>query len=903
MTHALAICLATFLGATEAATLEPCHELLALAASHRDARVRQGAVRALETLQWKPTSEADWKLLAACGTETFPLIERSLKDPDPKTRGRCCQVLARIGGKKGTRQAALELLLARSAREREASVLKVCAKALVAIGWPASGKECHALFSRRPVPWPLVDALLELPRGPHISAMLRELNALARQPETAAEAKKRLELARKRIPPDQMARQLVQDNWRPATNQDWLLLSSLGTNSMPLFDRLLADQDPAVRLRAIAALSQLADAQPKARLEAFKRLCSVALAKKTDPRVREAAVEALTALKGPTTPAESEVLASHGEAAVPLLGRLLASQDPNTRSCATACLASIAKANPKLRLPIANQLLAVSLEEKNPDARDQAFRSLAELGWPRDPAELANAAKQEPRAWDALKHLAARTDAAPRLVGMLATLAAAGKPSRAFAVLASIADDPKAGKARAAAIAGLERLARDAAPATQLKALDRLVTIAGKDQALRKKISGFLADRLSAKLEPRLREVVLRGLARLGWAPADASQERKLVALGPAALAITEPLVRHPDPAIRRKALGIISQIVRQHEEARDVGFAQLAAIAQDASDKALSEEATRVLRAMGWPRTDADWADLVKLGPRAEPLLLTLISDKSEEVRGRAAMAIAQVASKEERTRPTALVALLRLVVLDHSTAVREAAMAGLSRLGWPASQAEWAVVEKLRCKALGPLAWLVRNAPDDLKEKAKAKARALCPALLAEAEIRVDQESMLEGLELRWELDFEARQEKILATAGKNQLDLVATEFRQALKEAEETDEKVNDLAITLSRWPLAGVADKWKALADLLENKTLEPFRKSRPLTAGNWRATLHKRSNDLATWREAFRQVATTSEPKGKLDRLNRFLTANPQSHYARFAWKWKDILSRKARGER
>jgi len=899
MHQAFAALMVGILGAAKAQPASPYHELLNLASGHNQSRVRQGAVKALATLRWKPTTDQDWNLLAACGAEALPLLDSLFDSTEADTRTRCAKAIEKIGQNKAARARALQLLVEHAATEPQPSVLKACAEALVHIGWPADEPEGAIVFERRPLPWTLVDALIALPRGPHASSMLSALERLSKNPQLAPEAKKRLEAIAKRIPPAEMAKKLLAENWRPASDQDWERLLSLRTHALPLFDRYLADKEVKFTLRAIEQMVSLVKREPRARPEVFTRLSSRLLDEKAGVEVREAASNAIVALGGPANQKEMDPLVARGATTLPLAKRLLESADQQARSRGLECVARLAKADETLRETAVDLLLPA---RGDPKLGQLALAHLRGIGWPRSASEFAATAKRNPQAWDALaaRLTAATPKEAKTLAGMLETIARGHSDAakKAQTLLANVAAHAKATPARPQAIGALERLAADAKFPRRGEILQGLVGIAREDKALARDMASFLASQLDPKLEGPSRDAVLGGLAALGWTPTSEAEEKKLIAVGPAALLVTEPLVERPEPAVRKKALRIVSEIARQHQEARDAAFGQLAKVAQDPTNKELSQEAVGLLRSMGWPRSDQDWADLAKLGARAMPLLTTLITDTSQAVRTHAATAVGEVAAKEPALRPAAVASLLRLVLLDHSAPVRKAAMEGLAlRLGWPASDPDWALLEKLRCKALVALAWLARQGPDQTRRKARAKARDLCPALLAQAELRVDEASLLEGIELRWDLDFEDCEKKILTLAGQNKPELVEVEFRRALDLADKTEQRVHALAIALSRWPLAGVADKWKALAGLLESKALEPFRDARKLTVATWRAMLRKRSADLADWHRAFEKVVRADGPKPKLDALTNFTTANPQSYYARFAWKWKDSLSR------
>jgi len=899
MHQAIAALVVGILAAANAQPPTPYHELLTLASSHNESRVRKGALDALQALHWKPTTDRDWSLLGACGPEALPLLGRLLESEAADKRSRCARVIAEIGKKKGAKARSIEILVDRGAAERDASVRKACAEGLVRLGWPANDKDCAKVFARRPVPWPLVDELIDSHPRPYGSPMQLALERLKNDPRLGPEVKKRLAAIAKRTPPAEIARRLLAENWRPASDDDWGLLVSLGVHALPLFDRYLAGKDLKFTVRAIEEMVNLVEREPNARAEVFARLSSRAFDQKTGVEVREAASAAIVALGGPANQKEMDQIVSRGATVLPLAKRLLESANQKVRSRGLECLARLAKADETLRDKAIGILLSAATDT---ELQKQALAHLRGIGWPRSASEFAATAKRNPKAWEALAAMltAAKPKEAKTLCGILEALArgqdhAAAK--EAATRLSMTASNPKATSARPEAIEALKRLAADPKFPRRAEILERLVGIARKNKTIAGEVADFLASQLDPKLEGPTRDAVLGGLAALGWAPASEAEEKKLVAIGPAALRVTERLVERPDPGTRKKALRIISEIAKQHQEARDVAFRQLARIAQDTTNKELSQEAVRVLRSMGWPRSDQDWADLAKLGAPAMPILKTLIADENQAVRARAAAAVADVVAKEPTLRPGAIPTLLRLVLLDQSAPVRKAAMEGLAlRLGWPASDPDWALVEKLRCKALVALAWLARHAPDQTRRKARAKARDLCPALLAQAELRVDETSLLEGIELRWDLDSEDCEKKILALAGQNKPELVEVEFRRALDLADKTEQRVHALAITLSRWPLAGVADKWKALSSLLESEALEQFRNARKLTVANWRAMLRKRSADLATWHEAFERVAA-GQPKAKLHSLTRFITANPQSYYARFAWKWKDILSR------
>ncbi len=895
MHQAFAALMVGILGAAEAQPPSPYHELLAIAARHQESTVRKGALRALETLHWKPTTDRHWNLLAACGPDALRFLKSFLQSKESDTRSQCLRTIAEIGKNKPAREEALQLLTDRGVQEREPSVLKVCAEALVGLGWPANDEECAMVFARKPLPWAFVDALIGLPRGRYVSSMLSALEPLRKNPQFAPEARKRFDAIATGMP-EEMARWLLGKDWRPASDDDWRMVISLGAYALPLFDRYLADKDLRFTVRAIEETLNLVKREPKARAGVFARLCSCAFDGNARVEVREAASAAIVALEGPANQQEMNLIVSHGKAAMPLVRRLFESGDQKARTSALECVAHLAKADVTLRNTAVDLLLSAWA---NPKIAQNALTHLAGLDWPKSATDFADTAKRNQKAWDALEPLAttAKPNEAKSLCGILETVAR-GKDDgakKATSLLANLATTPKATSARPHALAALKRLAADPKFPARAGILKALVGVGDKDKTLRGDVAGFLASQLDPKLEGPTRDAVLDGLVALGWTPTSEAEVKKLIAIGPAALRLTEGLVQHPEPAIRKKALRVVSRTAEQHEKSRDVAFRQLAKLAQVPE---LSQEAVRVLRLLGWPRGDEDWADLAELGAPAMPILRTLIADTSPAVRGRAAAALAQVAAEDASLRPGAVSILLRLVLLDSSAPVREAAMASLAaRLQWPASEADWGLLGKLHCKALVPLAWLTRRGPEAARQKARARARELYPALLAQAELRVDEASLLEGIELRWDLLSEDAEKKILELAARNKAELVEVEFRRILDLAEKSEERVHALAINLSRWPLAGVADKWKALSHLLENKALEPFRGARKLTVATWRAMLRKRSADLALWHEAFKKVAAATASRAKLGSLSKFITGNPQSYYARFAWKWKDILSR------
>jgi hypothetical protein len=300
-------------------------------------------------------------------------------------------------------------------------------------------------------------------------------------------------------------------------------------------------------------------------------------------------------------------------------------------------------------------------------------------------------------------------------------------------------------------------------------------------------------------------------------------------------------------------------------------------------------------LRDLGWPEADEDWAQLAALGRGSLSVLHVLLSDQDAAVRARAAEALGQVGGAHGESRSYAVVRLAHQARVDRNSAVRHAVCQGLLGLGFPNGDAEWSQIDKMGAGALCFLTHLVRGEDADRRAKALAKGRDLCPGTLAMAEREVDHSAILYGLELQWDIDFARRRDEVLALMGKGQLEHASALFGEALTECEATEKRIHTLIVETGIWPGCGVANKWGELASLLMDRRLARLRDSWPLTIGNWKTTLHKRSQDADLWRAAYQRAERAADRAARLAALDEFMKQHPQSFYTQFAWKWRDTL--------
>ena len=155
----------------------------------------------------------------------------------------------------------------------------------------------------------------------------------------------------------------------------------------------------------------------------------------------------------------------------------------------------------------------------------------------------------------------------------------------------------------------------------------------------------------------------------------------------------------------------------------------------------------------------------------------------------------------------------------------------------------------------------------------------------------------ALLDGLELRWTSAFFDRQARILDHVERGQLDEASVLFKRALADCEETEKRVHTLVAEAQAAPTAGVENKWRSLRQCLAQDALAKFRQAWPLTIAAWEDTLQSRSGEADAWDATWRAVYLARNPSAKAVILDDYLKKCPQSFYAQFAWKWKDVVAR------
>ena len=602
-------------------------------------------------------------------------------------------------------------------------------------------------------------------------------------------------------------------------------------------------------------------------------------------------------------PDEQPKVVDVGKQVLPMIDRWLGSQEAADRERGVRDLVTVSKGSAPLRPEAVKRLIRVGTTDKEPKVRGAAARGLVALEWPETDRELWQAIQGSPTAWQLLGALFEAGDdgLSARLARSVLQMARADPAvrSQALELLPAIARHTRLPSARREVLAVVNEFAGHQDPAVAAKAIRALVELARTDRKLAHETNARLFELVATRTEPPVRDAALQGMAQLKWRPLGESDRRKLVAIGPAVFPVLDSLLADADAAARSAAVRLVSSVAQAHPGARDEALRRHFRVATSDKSAGVVQLAVQGLRSLGWPRTDEDWAGLVKLGEGAAAVIHVMLGDKDEATRAHAAEALGQVGAAYPATRAYAVQRLLHQARVDRSPRVRSAVSAGLVGLGWPKSDEDWAAMEKMGPGALCFLAQLLRQGSPPQRQKALAKGREVCRGLLAAAERSVDSVAIVHGLELQWDIDFAGRQAKVLDLVGKGQLEHASALFGEALTECEATEKRIHGLIVESGTWPGAGVANKWRDLLELLLDKGLAKLRKSWPLTIGNWKTTLDKRSRDADTWRQMYQQVVGAPDRAAGLRLLDDFMRQHPQSFYTQFAWKWKDVLRSKA----
>ncbi|MBM4040150.1 MAG: hypothetical protein FJ290_16720 [Planctomycetes bacterium] len=910
----------------------PIDHLLSLAATHQDETVRRSAVNGLVSLRWQPKSPEDWQRLVAIRSLSFPLVDALLAAPEEAVQTRTVVALVEIVlAAPEARAAVLERLAQAGVEGRPPTIVEAAAKALLTIRWPASDDEAGTVLLASPPPWPLIDQLIAARSAAASPAVAKALKELAEKPETASDAKARLaklitlpagppkepEPPPKEVvvppkeepppPPEPkqaepaLPKDLASPDWRPSKGEDWAQVTGLGPRAVPLLDRLLSDASIEVKLGAVHALGAIAWAHDEARPPALARLVQLATDGQREDAVRQAAQDGFLRLKGPATEDERRPVAAAGKAAIPLLDGLLGDAAPDIRTRALACLMLLVKADPKGRADTVERLVRVGRADADPGVRKIAAVALVALKWPADDREFVQAMRGDDPPWPLVGEMFETADEAlvERLSDLVLVMVRADERARGAALdlLPRVVRRAALPSARRQAADLIERFTQSDDPAWAGKALTALVALAADDPTLRGRTIARLLGVATTHADARVREAAVAGLARLRWEPLSDTERRKIAALGSPGIPLADALLRSPEPRTRLAALRILADMAERNQGTHEEIEPILLRAALGDRELAAVEAATKALRTLGWPRGDRHWADLVGTGEMATRPLHALVEDKDVEVRGRAVTALAQVAGASADARAYAVARLAQLGRLERDASVREAIVAGLRRLRWPETDEDWKRLDDMGAGALCLLGRLARGDDAALREKALVRARESAPSLIAAAERQGDYVALLDGLELRWTAAFLSRQAKLLPLVEQGQLDEASVLFKMALADCEETEKRVHTLVAEAQAAPTAGIENKWRALRQCLESDALARFRQAWPLTIAAWHDTLKTRSAEADAWDATWRAIYLARNPSAKAVLLDDYLRRSPQSFYAQFAWKWKDIVAR------
>jgi len=674
---------------------------------------------------------------------------------------------------------------------------------------------------------------------------------------------------------------LVALDWRPATEADWQKLGGVGSASLPFLDTLLADADAALRTRSLREAVQIATADAKARDGVVQRLIAAGGSERA-AEARSAAARGLLDLKWPASDEELARVFRPASPPWPLIDQLIELSAADLAPRFATALKGLA-AQPATRQEATARLAKLPAKAPAPSPEAVARRLQAE-GWrPKSAEDWAQLKGLGSHGLAILERLLADKDEAAR--------------GHALELLPDVAAKAETPAARKQALDLVETCCDSQEPAWAAKALGALATMAKDDKAMRPSVTARLLAAAMKRPEPPVRQAAFKGLADLGWRPADAEERKRIVAVGRPALPLIAALLDDPDATARTAAMRLVAEIAAQDRTARDEAVQALLGVARADRDAAVIDLATQQLRGLGWPASDPEWAELAGLGTRAARVLHVMVEDKDDAARAKAVDALARVGAAQKDVRAYAAARLTHLARTERSRKVREAVMGGLTRLRWPETDEEWQSLAGLGHSALSLLNCLARNGAPDVSAKAVERARTLAPPLLASAERAVDNQAMLDGLELQWDIAFRDLQKQALDLAAKDQLPMASDLLKKAIADCEETERRVQTLAVESGAWPLGGVANRWRALQQTVEDKALAKLRQTWPLTVNNWLATLRARGAEADEWQRIHEQVDGAPTPAAGLVLLDDYLKKNAQSFYAPFAWKWKDLLAR------
>ena len=921
------------------AASDPVEHLLTLAATHQEQTVRRGAVNGLIGLKWQPTTDAHWEKLSAVGATAFPLLDTLLTSAQPNVRARTLGVLSKIGSTDAqVRADAVDRIVKTGMGDAVAEVQATAAACLLKLKWPASDAEADRVVGATPPLWPFIDALIAQPAGDHTPRLLAAVKKLAGQPATQEKALVRVKRLGEATPPqahkpppkkpepppkkpepppkkpepvpkkpepgEALTTVVLSAGWRPTAPDDWAKLVTLGPRALPVIDRLLRDKEPEVRMGALHTLGNLATKHQTARSDVMERLVRLACEPKADEATRLAATMGVLKLNGPASDTERAHFARAGEAALPLVDKLIGNPSIDLRTRGVACLLAMGKQSPGLRAPAVERLLLIGHGEKDVALRAEAVKALVGLGWPASDAELQKAMAGTGKAGSLVGELFAAADEAmvARLSEAILRMAEGDEAARtqALELLPQVAAKSRLPAARRRAFDIVMNFTESSEPAWAAQATLALARLAKSERSMRQDTIARLLKIVAARKGGPVQDAALLGLGELQWRPVTQAERDTLVALGPSALFLADGLLRDPDAATRTTAVKIVSDVARRDKDARDEAIDRLFRAARDDKDPKVAALATQSLRELGWPQSDDEWADLVALGEPATRLLHVMVADKDEDVRGRAVTALAHVGAAHGAAHDYAVKRLAQLARAERNPHVRGAVMSGLARLRWPETQEEWRSLDSMGCGALSLLACLVHKGKAEIRDRAVEEARRLVPRLVAMAERAVDNLALLDGLELEWHLSCLDRRTQILELCQKNQLEQASALFREGLTRCEETEKKIHTLVVQAGTRPLGGVANKWRTLGECLAHRSLARLRNAWPLSISNWQATLKKRAAEADKWDAAHDKVTAAPTPKAKLAVLDQYLKGNSESFYAQFAWKWKDLVARNVR---
>ncbi|MFW6162923.1 MAG: hypothetical protein ACODAJ_09150 [Planctomycetota bacterium] len=402
----------------------------------------------------------------------------------------------------------------------------------------------------------------------------------------------------------------------------------MGKRAFPIIDKWLASPDPDDRDRGVRDLVTLARRQGELQPQAVERLVRIGSTDQ-DRQVRLKAAHGLVALGWPESDRQLRQAVQDSKETWKLVellfetgddqaaGRLgqsvlkMAQADAAARDQALELLPTLARrSRQRATRRQALALVGEFARHRDPDVATRGVRALVELARPEDPltrgvpAQLFEIAvqREEPAVRQAAVEGLARLKWRPlgeSARRKLVEMGPAGLP-----ILDSLLADPDA-TVRLSAVPMVSRMAK-AHPEARDAVLQRHRRLAARD-----KNAGVV-------------RLAVQGLRALGW-PQDEEEWAALTKLGEGAAGIIHWLLVDGDEEVRARAAESLGQVGAAHAGTRDYAVARLLHLMRVDQSQRVRCAASAALVRLRWPETEADWAQIEKMGAGALCFLLHL--------------------------------------------------------------------------------------------------------------------------------------------------------------------------------------------------------------------------------------------------------------------------------------